>query len=47
MSEWKKDKKEQEWGDRLEDEQETADEEKPYRDGSAVNECWARDGENV
>lgn len=44
MSDPKKDKKEQEWGDSIPDEEQETDEdvkEKTYRDGSAVNECWA------
>ncbi len=41
-------KKEQEWADRLPDEQDAAPEDEPtYRDGSPVNECWAWEQENV
>lgn len=43
MSEWKKAKKAADWADQQPD-QETDDAyEKTYRDGSAVNECWAED----
>ena len=42
----KREQKEMDWADR--DAEEKADEyEKTYRDGSAVNECWAQDQENV
>ena len=48
MNDPKQEKKEQEWGDRIPEEEEAdAALDKPYRDGSAVNECWARDEENV
>ena len=43
----KKEKKEQEWADRLPDDEESADYEPTYRDGSTVNECWNRDQENA
>ncbi len=37
--------KEQEWADRLPDQEEAEDVAEPtYRDGSAQNECWAEDG---
>lgn len=34
--------KEQRWADRLPDEEDEREDapERPYRDGSAVNECW-------
>ncbi len=49
MSEFKRDQQEQDWADRTEEaEDENRDQyEKTYRDGSAVNECWAQDRENV
>ena len=48
MSDPKQEKKEQEWGDRIPEEgEEDGIPEKTYRDGSAVNECWAQDQENV
>lgn len=48
MNDPKQEKKEQEWGDRIPEEEEGDDApEKTYRDGSAVNECWAQDRENV
>lgn len=48
MSEWKRRKKEQDWTEDAEH-SEAQDEgyEKTYRDGSAVNECWAEDKANV
>ena len=42
----KREQKEMDWADR--DAEEKADDyEKTYRDGSAVNERWAQDQENV
>ena len=39
-------KKEQEWADRLPDEEDAGPEYEPtYRDGSMVNECWAPERE--
>lgn len=42
MSERRTDKQEKEWSDEIPDEEEFRPEpyEKPYRDGSAKNECW-------
>ena len=48
MSEYKKQQQEQDWGDRLPDEPEQPDDgDAAYRDGSAVNECWAHEKENI
>lgn len=49
MSEWKREQKEQQWGDRIPEQDEQTDDgsEKTYRDGSAVNECWANEKENM
>lgn len=42
----KREKKELDWADRDAEEKDDGYE-KTYRDGSAVNECWAQDQENV
>ena len=50
MSEIKKQQKEREWGDSLpepEDEAPIEDGDAAYRDGSAINECWPHEKENV
>lgn len=48
MSEWKKRRKEEDWADGAEnDDKQDAGYEKTYRDGSAVNECWAEKNEDV
>lgn len=48
MSEIKKQQKERDWGDSLPEEQAPAEDGKQtYRDGSAVNECWAHEKENI
>lgn len=48
MSEIKKIRREQDWADEIPDPDRQPDEpEKTYRDGSAVNECWAEDKENL
>ena len=44
----KKEQKEQAWGDRTQDSEDDAPEYEPsYRDGSAVNECWASESEGA
>ncbi len=50
MSELKKQQREQDWGDSLPepgDEAQIDDGEAAYRDGSAINECWAHEKDNV
>ena len=50
MSEIKKQRKEQDWGDSLpepEDENRMDDGDAVYRDGGAINECWAHEKDNV
>ena len=50
MSEIKKQQKEQDWGDSMpepEDENPIDDGKAAYRDGSAINECWAHEKDNV
>ena len=48
MSEIKKQQKEMEWGDSIpEEETQIEDGDTAYRDGSAVNECWAHEKDNV
>lgn len=46
MRDPKTEKREREWADSIPEETER-DDEPTYRDGSAVHECWAKDGENV
>ena len=50
MSEIKKQQREQDCGDSLpepEEESPMDDGEAAYRDGSAINECWAHEKDNV
>ena len=48
MSEVKKTRKESEWTDDVrEDDAPEQEYEKTYRDGSAVNECWAESKEHL
>lgn len=48
MSEIKKQQKEQAWGDSIpEEEAPSADGDAAYRDGSAINECWAHEKDHV
>ncbi len=48
MSEIKKQQKEMDWGDSIpEEESRIEDGDTAYRDGSAVNECWAHEKDNV
>jgi len=43
MPDPKKEQKEQDWADQIPSQEEPEEVEKPYRDGSAVHECWAQD----
>ena len=45
MPDPKKDQKEMDWADREPPEEPDDGSEPTYRDGSAVNECWAKDAE--
>ena len=48
MSEIKKQRQEQDFGDRIpEEESQTEDGDTAYRDGSAINECWAHEKDHV
>ncbi len=48
MSEIKKQQKERDWGDSIpEEEPRPAEGDAVYRDGSAVNECWSHEKDNV
>ncbi len=47
MSEMNREKREQDWGDQIPQDNPQDEYEKTYRDGSAVNECWAQEKENV
>ena len=47
MSERNPEQKEQAWADQIPEEDAVADNEKTYRDGSAVHECWNEKQENV
>ncbi len=49
MSEYPREKKEKDWSDSLPAGEEAGEEprEKTYRDGSAVNECWAAEREDA
>ena len=48
MSEIKKQQRERDWGDSIpEEEPQPEDGDTAYRDGSAVNECWAHEKDHV
>lgn len=50
MSEYDRDRAARDWGDSIPQNQEADaadDQEKTYRDGSLVNECWNEKQENV
>ena len=44
MSEYKRDRRERDWGDRTEDNSGHENREDTYRDGSLKNECWNSGG---